>query len=269
MYLVTGGTGTIGRQIVKKLLNVDFDVTIFSRDEHKQYEMKHELARKDRVKFIIGDVRDYSSLHSALRGIRYCFHAAALKHVPSCEEYPFEAVKTNIIGTQNLIEAAIDRGLYRVLAISTDKAVEPSSALGASKLLMEKLIKAAPQFPTKFASIRFANVLNSRGSVLPLWQEQARKGGPLTVTDKKAMRYFISIEDAVDRAIEVFVAFEGGETFILNNSGPKNIYTMAEEIANGLPIKITGLRPGEKLVEKLISEEEKNRLVPFEDGYIV
>lgn len=256
--LVTGGTGSIGSAIVRELKNDNF-VTVFSRDEHKQHELKQEWGKQ--VKFILGDVRSFEDINAALRGVDRCYHVAAMKHVTLCEENPFEAVKTNIVGTQNLINAAIANKVCGVLAISTDKAVHPTSVLGCTKLVMERLLKAAPRHvgATKFASIRFGNILNSRGSVIPLWKKQVEDGSPVTVTDEHATRYFMSIEEAVKQALGAMVLMEGGEVFIADCGKPRRIIDMAKEFATKTlsQIEITGLRPGERLHEELVASNER------------
>lgn len=250
--LVTGGTGSIGSAIVRKLAGDDDEVIVFSRDEYKQHELKQELG--NRVKFIIGDIRSQEALSKALRGVYLCFHTAAMKHVPICEENPYEAVQTNIIGTQNLINAAIENNVAGVLAISTDKAVHPTSVLGCSKLIMERLLKSSSTKYTKFASIRFGNILNSRGSVLQTWQKQVKKNMPVTVTDDRATRYFIEIETAVSASIEAAAVMQGGEVFIADCGKPRRIYDMAKAISSDTVT--TGLRAGERLHEELVASNE-------------
>lgn len=251
--LVTGGTGSIGSAIVRQLIEHSAKVIVFSRDEYKQYELKQEL-KSPKVQFIIGDIKSFDSINAALRGVHYCFHTAAMKHVPICEENPFEAVKTNIIGTENLINAAIANKVYKVLAVSTDKAVHPTSVLGCTKLVMERLMKNRSHMAPRLASIRFGNILNSRGSVLPLWKKQAENGIPLTVTDVKATRYFIEIEEAVKHCLQAMEIMKGGETFVVKCGDPKNIYDMAKKISSH--IVTTGLHPGERLHETLFTEDE-------------
>lgn len=260
VVLVTGGTGSIGSAIVRELKNDNF-VTVFSRDEHKQHELKQEFGQQ--VKFIIGDIRSFEDVNFALRGVNKCYHVAAMKHVPICEENPFEAVKTNVTGTENLIRASIANGVYRVLAISTDKAVHPTSVLGCTKLIMERLLKAAPRGigVTKFASIRLGNILNSRGSVVPLWEKQVMGGKPVTVTDENATRYFLSIEEATKQILGAMGQMVGGEIFIANCGKPRRVIDMARELVKGTlsPIEMTGLRPGERLHEELSASNERPR----------
>jgi UDP-N-acetylglucosamine 4,6-dehydratase len=260
--LVTGATGSIGSALIRKLVECAGKVIVFSRDEYKQHELKQELGYLG-VQFIIGDVRSFEALNKAFQGVNYCFHTAAMKHVSICEENPFEAVKTNILGTENLINAAIANKVYKVVAISTDKAVHPTSVLGCTKLVMERLLKSRSTYSTKFSSIRFGNILNSRGSVIPLWKEQAANGAPVTVTDPKATRYFIEIGNAVASCLEVLRVMQGGETFVVDCGESKNIYDMAKEISD---YKVfTGLGLGEKLHEELFTSSEQKYKVKVSD----
>lgn len=262
--LVVGGTGSIGSAIVRELAKCDGSgrVIVFSRDEYKQHELREEVGRFA-VEFIIGDVRSSNSLNNALRGVNYCFHTAAMKHVSICEENPFEAVQTNVIGTENLINAAIANKVYRVLAISTDKAVTPVSVLGSTKLLMEKLLKVRSSYHSKLSSIRFGNILNSRGSVIPLWKKQAANGEPVTVTDARATRYFIEVEEAVKACFQAMEVMKGGETFVVDCGEPINIYDMAKKISAFTVT--TGLRPGERLHEELFTAGENDAKVKMTD----
>lgn len=276
--LVTGGTGSIGSEIVRQLLKRDAaQVRAYSRDEHKQYELKQEL-NDPRVRYLIGDVRDKERLDFAFRGVDICFHAAALKHVPICEYNPFEAVKTNVIGTQNVIEVSVKHNLEKVISVSTDKAVAPESVLGASKLMAERLITAANisrgSTRTLFASVRFGNVLNSRGSVVPLWRAQIEKGGPVTITDKRATRFFMEIPQAVQLIFDAAALMKGGEIFVLKMPR-RTIVEFAQELigtyANGKKIDLSfvGLRPGEKLDEVLLTEDEFTHTIETDALYIV
>jgi len=278
VVLVTGGTGSIGSEIVRQLLDSGVaQVRVFSRDEHKQHELKLELKDK-RVRYLIGDVRDRERLDFALRGVDICFHAAALKHVPICEYNPFEAVKTNVVGTQNVIDASIKHNLERVVLISTDKAVSPESVLGASKLMAERLVTAANLVTgpsrTLFSSVRFGNVLGSRGSVIHLWRSQIDQGGPVTVTDKRAVRYFMEIPEAVRLIFSASRLMKGGEIFVLKMA-ERIIVEFAEEViatyASGKKIKInfTGLRPGEKLREGLLTAGEATHALETKDLLII
>src|SRR3989338_5094048 len=218
--LVTGGTGSIGSEIVRQLLKTKArQIRIFSRDEHKQHELQNELGGDTRLRFLIGDIRDKERMDFAFQDVDIVFHAAALKHVSVCEYNPFEAVKTNIIGTQNVIENALRHNVEKVLAISTDKAADPGSVLGASKLMMERLVTAANATiggkRTRFASVRFGNVLNSRGSVIPIWKKQIDEGKDVTITDLRATRFLMQIPDAVRLVFAALEHMQGGEIFVL------------------------------------------------------
>lgn len=277
--MVTGGTGSIGSEIVRQLLKTKAaQIRVYSRDEHKQWELAREL-KDERLRFLIGDIRDKHRLDFALEGVDICFHAAALKHVPACEYNPFEATKTNIVGTQNIIDLALQHNLEKVVAISTDKAVNPSSVLGASKLMMERLITAANAIggkkKTRFSSVRFGNVLSSRGSVLPIWLKQIEKGEPLTVTDDRATRFFMQIPEAVELVFSAMELMYGGEIFVLKMKQGFNIAEYAQRVidenANGKKIAITyiGLRPGEKLHEELMTEDEANVALEINSLFII
>ena len=266
VILVTGGTGSIGSEIVRQLLATEAaQIRIYSRDEHKQHELNQELGNDKRLRYLVGDVRDRDRLDFAFSGADICFHAAALKHVPVCEYNPFEAVKTNIVGTQNVIDVSIKHNLEKVVAISTDKAVNPESVLGASKLMMERLIIAANLMTgpsrTRFSAVRFGNVLNSRGSVIHLWRKQIEAGGPVTVTHRKALRFFMEIPEAVRFVFEGMRLMKGGEIFVLNIK-ERSIVAFAEDAiakyGNGKKIVLSfiGMRPGEKLREALLTTEE-------------
>lgn len=273
--LVTGGTGSIGSEIVRQLLKFNpKQIRIYSRDETKQYYLHQELAyskkNKDILRFLIGDIRDKDRLNRAFNDIDIVFHAAALKHVPFCEMNPFEAIKTNVSGTQNILDLAIDHHVDRVVAISTDKAVYPNTFMGITKLMMERMVISAPNYSghpeIKFAVVRFGNVINSRGSVLPLWMDQIKKGGPILVTDKNMERYFMSISNAVNLVFRAASIMQGGEIFVLKM--PKyNIYELAKEIvkrfSNGkqIKLKITGAREREKTVERLHTDEEEELMI--------
>lgn len=264
--LITGATGTIGKAILNKILNTDVDVVrVFSRDEYKQFNMMQEYT-DPRLRFFLGDVRDKERLKFALLGVNVVIHCAALKHVPLCEYNPFEAVKTNVFGTQNLIEVAIEEGVERFITISTDKAVSPTSTMGATKLLAERMTVSANNFkggsPTRFMAVRFGNVLGSRGSVLDLWVKQARSGY-ITLTHEEMVRYFMRIEDAAELVLKALVVGEGGEIFILPM---KKVFmkdfarafcdVWNELTGRSLDIKKIGVRPGEKMEEELVTEVE-------------
>jgi len=279
IVIVTGGTGSIGSEIVRQLLATDAaQIRIYSRDEHKQHELKQEFGVNTRLRFLVGDIRDKDRLDFAFRGAHICFHAAALKHVPICEYNPFETVKTNIIGTQNVIDVSIKYNLEKLVAISTDKAVSPESVLGASKLMMERLIVAANMTtgpsPTRFSAVRFGNVLNSRGSVIHLWRKQIEAGGPVTVTDKKALRFFMEIPEAVQFVFKSALLMKGGEIFVLKMK-ERSIVKFAEDAiatyGNGNTIKLSyiGMRPGEKLREALLTTEEMSHTVETENLLVI
>lgn len=273
--LVTGGTGSIGSEIVRQLIPLKpKQIRIYSRDESKQYHLQHELNyfthNKEILRFLIGDIRDKERLKRAFNDIDLVFHAAALKHVPFCEDNPFEATKTNVNGTQNVLDLAIDHRVEKVIAISSDKAVNPNTFMGITKLMMERMVISAENYSgqtkTKFAAVRFGNVINSRGSVIPLWIDQIKKGGPVTVTDKKMERYFMTIKDAVNLIFMSVKIMLGNEIFVLKM--PKcNIYELAQEVINRygngrkIKIKITGARKREKLDEKLFTEEEAELMI--------
>lgn len=273
--LVTGGTGSIGSEIVRQLLKFDpKQIRVFSRDETKQFHLHQDLSHSAKnlriLRFLIGDIRDKDRLNRAFNDIDIVFHAAALKHVTLCEVNPFEAMKTNVIGTQNLLDLAIDHQVEKVIAISTDKAVYPNTFMGITKLMMERMVVSASNYSghpeIKFAVVRFGNVINSRGSVLPLWMNQIEKGGPVIVTDKKMERYFMSIADAVNLVFLASSKMFGSEVFVLKM--PKyNIYELAQELvkrySNGkkIELKIVGAREREKVIEKLYTEEEQEHMI--------
>ena len=270
--LITGGTGSFGKKFVKMVLEKHAvkKLIVFSRDELKQYEMQQQI-RDERLRFFIGDVRDPERLHRAFHGVDVVVHAAALKQVPACEYNPMEAVKTNILGAQNIINAAIDNGVKQVVALSTDKAANPINLYGATKLCSDKLFIAGNAYSgvadTRFGVVRYGNVIGSRGSVIPLFKEQA-KTGVLTITDKKMTRFWITLEKGVEFVIHCLEIMRGGELFI-----PKipsmNIMDLANAIAPQCKCKVTGIRPGEKLHEVLLPEGEAYRALEFSDMYIV
>ena len=262
-FLITGGTGSFGRTVCQFLLKKKVEeIRIFSRDENKQHQMRKEI-NDSRVTFFIGDVRDYESVLEACSGIDYVFHAAALKQVPSCEFYPYEAVKTNIIGTENLLKASIINKVKKVVLLSTDKAVYPINAMGLSKALMEKLMAAKSRFVNPnislFCATRYGNVMASRGSVIPLFVEQAKAGEPLTVTDPNMTRFLMSLNDSIQLVLYAFEEANQGDIFI-QKAPASTVGTLAKaiiEIFNSKSIiKIIGTRHGEKLYESLLSREE-------------
>lgn len=279
--MITGGTGSFGNAVLNRFLRTDIgEIRIFSRDEKKQDDMRHEYQAKmpevaSKIKFYIGDVRSKSTLKTAMRGVDYIFHAAALKQVPSCEFFPMEAVKTNVIGTDNVLDAAIDEGVKCVICLSTDKAAYPINAMGISKALEEKIAvaKSRNSLNTKICCTRYGNVMCSRGSVIPLWIDQIRNGNPITLTEPKMTRFIMSLEEAVDL---VLFAFENGQNgdILVQKAPACTIQTQAEAVcelfaeqaggslkgkgSNGLKeaIKVIGIRHGEKMYETLLTNEE-------------
>lgn len=263
VLMISGGTGSFGNTVLKRFLSTDVgEIRIFSRDEKKQEDMRIALSN-DVVKFYIGDVRDYDSVVQAMAGVDYVFHAAALKQVPSCEFYPMEAVRTNVLGTENVLNAAIARGVSRVVVLSTDKAVYPINAMGISKAMAEKLMVAksrtVPAGGTVLCATRYGNVMASRGSVIPLFVEQLRAGKPLTVTDPEMTRFLMSLEDSVDLVLHAFEHADQGDLFI--QKAPASTVgdlalALKELFGKGNPVKVIGTRHGEKLYESLVSREE-------------
>jgi len=282
--LVTGGTGTIGSAIVRRLLRSEVaGIRIYSRDEHKQFELERALAEDERLRFFIGDTRDRDRLRRAVEGASFVFHAAAMKHVLSCEYNPFEAVQTNIVGTQNLIDVSLDGGVERVMFASSDKAVNPTSTMGVSKLMAEKLMAAANAHrgarSTVFTSARFGNVVGSRGSVTTLFAEQIAAGGPITLTDSRMTRFIMSVEHAVDLMLTAVQIAHGGEVFVLKMPALR-IEELAESMRDLLApvhgyspdeieVQEIGAKRGEKFHEELISEEELTRCLETDEVYIL
>jgi UDP-glucose 4-epimerase len=262
--LITGGTGSFGHAVLKRFLDAPIrEIRIFSRDEKKQDDMRKQFS-SDRLKFYIGDVRDHASVLSATRGVDFIFHAAALKQVPSCEFHPMEAVKTNVIGTENVLEAAITNGVKRVVCLSTDKAVYPINAMGISKALMEKVMVAKSrelgEGPTVICGTRYGNVLASRGSVVPLFAEQILAGKPLSITDPTMTRFMMTLADAVELVMYAFKHGTNGDIFV-QKAPACTIGVLAEALMKTLkqpshPVQIIGTRHGEKLFETLLSREE-------------
>ena len=269
--LITGGTGSFGNAVLNRFLATDIgEIRVFSRDEKKQDDMRHEFQAKmpevaDKVKFYIGDVRDLQSIRYAMTGVDYVFHAAALKQVPSCEFFPIEAVKTNVLGTENVLTAAIEAGVKNVICLSTDKAAYPVNAMGTSKAMMEKVIVAKSRTvdpaKTKICCTRYGNVMCSRGSVIPLWIDQIRAGKPITITDPSMTRFIMSLEEAVDL---VLFAFEHGESgdILVQKAPACTIETQAKAVPElfdkkgDSEIRIIGIRHGEKMYETLLTNEE-------------
>lgn len=263
VLMITGGTGSFGNTVLNRFLNTDVkEIIVFSRDEKKQEDMRISL-NNPKVKFHIGDVRDYNSIRRAMTGVDYVFHAAALKQVPSCEFYPIEAVKTNVIGTENVLNAAVDAGVARVVVLSTDKAVYPINAMGISKAMAEKVLVAisrtVPAGGTVMCATRYGNVMASRGSVIPLFIEKIKAGLPLTVTDPKMTRFLMSLEDSVDLVLHAFENGTQGDLFV-QKAPASSVGDLAEAIkelfSSDAAIKIIGTRHGEKLYESLVSREE-------------
>jgi len=261
--LITGGTGTFGNAVLKRFLNTDIgEIRVFSRDEKKQDDMR-KFYKNDKIKFYIGDVRNLSSIKNAMYGVDYVFHAAALKQVPSCEFFPMEAVKTNIIGTDNVLTAAIECGVKKVICLSTDKAAYPINAMGISKAMMEKVFIAKSRTispdRTLICGTRYGNVMASRGSVIPLFVQQIKKGQPLTVTDPNMTRFLMSIDEAVELVVYAFKNAKAGDIMVQKAPSAKigDLAQAIKEIFNAdNGIKIIGTRHGEKLYETLLTKEE-------------
>ncbi|MFD2670550.1 SDR family NAD(P)-dependent oxidoreductase [Marinicrinis sediminis] len=279
--LVTGGTGSIGREIVASLLKHGArKIVIFNKDDSKQYLLKQTYAGLPHVHFLLGDIRDYERVEFATRGMDLIFHAAALKQVPICEEHPFEAVKTNVLGSEHIIRASIVNQVHKVVNISTDKAVNPTNTMGASKLLAEKLFSQANQMlhpsRTRFCSVRFGNVLGSRGSVIPLFLHQVKAHKPLTVTDSRMTRFFMSIHQAAYLTLKAALYCSGGETFILKMESLRlsdlckamSLFCKQEQLPEP-HVQVIGVRPGEKLHEELLSVKEVRHLFEDEELYVV
>lgn len=274
--LITGGTGSFGNAVLDRFLSTGIrEIRIFSRDEKKQDDMRHTY-KNDKIKFYIGDVRDYDSVRSAMRGVDYVFSAAALKQVPSCEFYPLEAVKTNVQGTANTLEAAIESGVKRLIILSTDKAVYPINAMGMSKALMEKVMVAKSRNinpeKTRMAGTRYGNVMASRGSVIPLFIQQIKAGQPLTITDPAMTRFMMSLPQAVELVLFAFDNATQGDIFV-QKAPAATIGHLAEvllDIFNGTnEIKVIGTRHGEKVYETLLAREEAIKAVDMGDYYRV
>lgn len=279
--MITGGTGSFGNAVLNRFLKTDIgEIRIFSRDEKKQDDMRHEYQAKypeecGKIKFYIGDVRDLQSVKNAIHGVDYIFHAAALKQVPSCEFFPMEAVRTNVIGTDNVLTAAIEEGVKSVICLSTDKAAYPINAMGITKAIEEKIAvaKSRNSGNTKICCTRYGNVMCSRGSVIPLWIDQIRNGQPITITEPKMTRFIMSLEEAVDL---VLFAFEHGENgdLLIQKAPACTIQTQAEavcELFGGKKedIKVIGIRHGEKMYETLLTNEECAKAVDMGNFYRV
>lgn len=280
--MITGGTGSFGATVLNRFLMTDIgEIRIFSRDEKKQDDMRHEYQAKypeyaDKLQFYIGDVRDIQSVRNAMHGVDYIFHAAALKQVPSCEFFPIEAVKTNVLGTENVLTAAIEEGVKTIVCLSTDKAAYPVNAMGTSKAMMEKVIVAksrtvSPE-KTKICCTRYGNVLCSRGSVVPLWIEQIKSGKPITITEPEMTRFIMSLEEAVDLVI---FAFENGESgdIMVQKAPACTIGVLAQAVKELFEsedeIKVIGIRHGEKMYETLLTNEECSNAIDMGNFYRV
>lgn len=281
VLLITGGTGSFGNAVLNRFLQTDIgEIRIFSRDEKKQDDMRHEFQAKmpevaEKIKFFIGDVRDLASVKNAMHGVDYIFHAAALKQVPSCEFFPIEAVKTNVLGTENVLSAAIDAGVKTVICLSTDKAAYPVNAMGTSKAMMEKVVVAKSRTvndTTKICCTRYGNVMCSRGSVIPLWIEQIKQGKPITITEPSMTRFIMSLDEAVDL---VLFAFENGTNgdILVQKAPACTIEVLAKAVTElfnpETEIKVIGIRHGEKMYETLLTNEECANAVDMGDFYRV
>jgi UDP-N-acetylglucosamine 4,6-dehydratase len=266
VLMITGGTGSFGNKVLKRFLSTDVgEIRIFSRDEKKQEDMRNEL-NNPKLKFYIGDVRNYDSINQAMKGVNFVFHAAALKQVPSCEFYPFEAVRTNVLGAENVMNAAIANRVDRAIMLSTDKAVYPINAMGLSKAMMEKFMVAKARMQnegeTVLCATRYGNVMASRGSVIPLFVSQLKDGKPITITDPKMTRFLMSLDDSVDLVLHAYEHACQGDIFV-----QKAPASTISDLAKGLkellkkdnPVQIIGTRHGEKLYESLVSREEMAR----------
>jgi UDP-N-acetylglucosamine 4,6-dehydratase len=271
--LVTGGTGSFGRKLTEIVLRNHNPrrLIVFSRDELKQFEMQSEFRDDPRVRFFIGDVRDRDRLMRAFDGVDVVIHAAALKQVPAAEYNPFEAIKTNVIGAENVINAAIDRGVRKVVALSTDKAANPINLYGATKLCSDKLFIAGNSYSgteeTRFAVVRYGNVVGSRGSVVPFFQKH-REHGFLPITDPRMTRFWITLEEGVQLVLKSLERMHGGELFVPKTPS-MNIMDLAEAIAPDCEVHVVAVRPGEKLHETLIGEDDARRTLEFDDHYVI
>lgn len=279
--MITGGTGSFGNAVLNRFLNTDIgEIRIFSRDEKKQDDMRHEYQAKmpevaDKIKFYIGDVRNIQSCKNAMHGVDYIFHAAALKQVPSCEFFPMEAVKTNVIGTENVLTAAIEEGVEAVICLSTDKAAYPINAMGITKAVEEKVAVAKSRMSgkTKICCTRYGNVMCSRGSVIPLWIDQIKAGNPITVTEPSMTRFIMSLDEAVDLVLFAFEHGENGDLLIMK-APACTIQTQAEAVCdlfggNKDEIKVIGIRHGEKMYETLLTNEECAKAIDMGNFYRV
>ncbi|GAA1668297.1 UDP-N-acetylglucosamine 4,6-dehydratase (inverting) [Microbacterium lacus] len=272
--LITGGTGSLGKALTRELL-AHHDVArlvILSRDELKQFEMRQQFGDDPRLRWFLGDIRDIARLRRAMHGVDYVIHAAALKQVDTAEYNPFEFVETNVKGSQNVIEAAIDSGVRRVVALSTDKASSPINLYGATKLAADRMFIAsnhyAAAYPTRFAVVRYGNVSGSRGSIVPKWRQMARDGVPLPITDRRMTRFWITLPQAVQFVLSSFDVMSGGELYVPRIPSVR-ITDLAEAVAPGAEIVEIGIRPGEKLHEEMIAEDDARRTLILGDRFLV
>ena len=274
--LITGGTGSFGNAVLRRFINDDTfkEIRIFSRDEKKQDDMRHEI-QNPKVKFYIGDVRDKRSVDGAMTGVDYVFHAAALKQVPSCEFFPIQAVRTNVFGTENVIDSAIEHGIKNVVILSTDKAAYPINAMGISKAMMEKVAIAkgralGPNASTTICCTRYGNVMASRGSVIPLWIDQIKSGKEITITDPRMTRFMMTLEDAVDLVLYAFQNGKNGDLFV-QKAPAATLDVLAKSLAylykTETKIKVIGTRHGEKLYETLVTREEMAKSIDMGDYF--
>lgn len=272
--LVTGGTGSFGRAFIRHLLDEGGPrrVVIFSRDELKQYEMRAEFKDDSRLRWFLGDIRDVDRLKRAMHGVEFVVHAAALKQVDTAEYNPMEYIKTNVLGSQNVIEASLDAGIRKVVALSTDKASSPINLYGATKLTADKLFVAANNYgaayDTRFSVVRYGNVMGSRGSVIPFFRSLHEQGRPIPITDLRMTRFWITLEQAVSFVVDSFEMMVGGELYVPRIPSMR-IVDLAEAIAPGSPISEIGIRPGEKLHEEMIAADDSRRTVRLTDRYVV
>jgi UDP-N-acetylglucosamine 4,6-dehydratase len=271
--LVTGGTGSFGKEFVRTMLEKYHPrkLIILSRDEMKQHQMRLSGFRHPSLRYFVGDVRDKDRVYRALVGVDVVVHAAALKQVPACEYNPFEAVKTNVLGAQNIIDAAIDNGVKRVMALSTDKAVNPINLYGATKLVAEKLFVQGNAYvgvgETRFSCTRYGNVVGSRGSVIPVFKRQ-RERGTITITDRRMTRFWLTLEQGVDFVINCIEQMQGGEVFVPKIPSMR-ISDLAEAVAPGCDIDVIGIRPGEKLHEVLVARDESRHTLELDDMFVI
>ncbi|MEV4220267.1 UDP-N-acetylglucosamine 4,6-dehydratase (inverting) [Nonomuraea sp. NPDC049725] len=272
--LITGGTGSFGKAFIRHALgHVGVRrLVVFSRDELKQYELRQALGEDERLRYFIGDVRDRERLARAMHGVEYVVHAAALKQVDTAEYNPFEYVRTNVAGSQNVVEAAIDCGVRKVVALSTDKASSPINLYGATKLVADKLFVSANHYAagheTRFAVVRYGNVVGSRGSVVPFFLKLARQGASLPITDKRMTRFWITLDQAVEFVVDSFDLMQGGELYVPRIPSMR-IVDLADALAPGSPIYEIGIRPGEKLHEEMIGPDDGRRALRLADRYVV